>query len=113
MGSERGEATPPNGAGAAAVLAAAIGGLVLGVLAIAADAVAAIGRLLSIWSPTGPLSGVSSAAILAWLVAWLVLSHFWSGRNLDLRRVNLLAAMLFAIGLLLTFPPFMDLLQGK
>ena len=113
MDSELGEAVPPNGAAAAAVLAAAIGGFVLGVLALAADAVAAIGRLFNIWNPTGPLSGVTSAAILAWLVAWLVLSRLWSGRSLDLRRINFLAATLFAIGLLLTFPPFMDLLQGK
>jgi hypothetical protein len=113
MGSELGGDLPPNGAGAAAVLAAAIGGLVLGISALAADAVVGIGRLFNIWNPTRPLSGVTSAAILTWLVAWLVLSRLWSGRNLDLRRINLLAAALFAIGLLLTFPPFMDLLQGK
>ena len=113
MGSELVGDLPANGAAAAAVLAAAIGGAVLGVLALAADAVAAIGRLFNIWNPTGPLSGVTSAAILAWLVAWWVLSRLWSGRNLDLRRVNLLAATLFTVGLLLTFPPFMDLLQGK
>jgi hypothetical protein len=113
MGSELGEDLPPNGAAAAAVFAASIGGLVLGILALAADAMAAIGRVLNFWNPTGPLSGVTSAALLAWLVAWLVLSRLWSGRNLDLRRINLLAATLFAIGLLLTFPPFMDLLQGK
>lgn len=113
MESERGGAVPPNGAGAAAVLAAGIGGLVLGILALAADAVAAIGRLLNIWNPTGPLSGVTSAAILAWLVAWLVLTRLWSSRNLDLRRINVLAAAMLVAGLLLTFPPFMDLVQGK
>lgn len=113
MGSEPGGAVPSNGAAAAAVLAAAIGGLALGILALAADAMAAIGRLFNIWNPTGPLSGVTSAAILAWLVAWWVLSRLWSDRNLDLRRINLWAAAMFGAGLLLTFPPFMDLLQGK
>jgi hypothetical protein len=113
MGSELGGAVPPNGAGAAAVLGAAIGGLVLGILALAADAVTAVGGLFNIWNPTGPLSGVTSAAILAWLVAWLVLAHLWSGRNLDVRRVNFWATAMFVVGLLLTFPPFMDLLQGK
>jgi hypothetical protein len=113
MGNELGQALPANGAGAAAVLAAAIGGLALGVLALAADAVAAIGRLFNIWNPTGPLSGVTSAAILVWLVAWWVLSRLWLGRNVNLRRINFLAAAMFAAGLLLTFPPFMDLLQGK
>jgi len=113
MGSELGGAVPPNGAGAAAVLGAAIGGLVLGILALAADAVTAVGGLFNIWNPTGPLSGVTSIAILVWLVAWWVLSRLWAGRNVELRRVNFLAAAMFAAGLLLTFPPFMDLLQGK
>jgi hypothetical protein len=104
---------PPNGAGGAAVLAAAIGALVLGILALAADAFTAIGHIFNIWNPTGPLSGVTSAAILAWLLGWFVLSRLWSGRDIDLHRVNLLSAVLFVVGLLLTFPPLMDLLQGK
>jgi hypothetical protein len=37
----------------------------------------------------------------------------WGGRNVELGRVNALAAGLFILGLLLTFPPLMDLLQGK
>jgi hypothetical protein len=34
-------------------------------------------------------------------------------RNVDVARINLLVFALLAVGLLLTFPPFMDLLQGK
>ena len=48
----------PNGPGAAAVLAAGIGSLALGVFAFAGDASPPIGRAFNIWNPTGPLSGV-------------------------------------------------------
>jgi hypothetical protein len=102
-----------SGPGAAVVLGSAIGGFTLGVLALASDAFPALARLLNFWTPTGPLSGVTDIAILVWLVSWLVLSRRWVGRNPNLRRINRAAALLFALGLLLTFPPFMDLLQGK
>jgi hypothetical protein len=52
-------------------------------------------------------------AITTWLLAWFALARAWNRRNLDLQRINLLALMLIIVGLLLTFPPFMDLLQGK
>jgi hypothetical protein len=113
MMSDPDEGASANGAGAAAVLAAGIGGCVLGLCALAGDASASIGHLFNIWNPTGPLSGVTSAAILAWLVAWGLLSRHWSGRSVNLGRINLISALLMVVGLLLTFPPFMDLLQGK
>jgi hypothetical protein len=113
MTNERNEAAPANGAAAATILAVAIGGFVLGVCALAGDASPAIAHLLNVWNPTGPLSGVTALAIIAWLLSWFVLARAWSGRNLQLRRINLLALALISVGLLLTFPPFMDLLQGK
>jgi hypothetical protein len=103
----------PSGQGAAAVLAAAIGGFTLGVLALAADAFPALARALNFWNPTGPLSGATDIAIIVWLVSWFAFSRHWTGRNPNLQRVNLAAALLIVTGLLLTFPPFMDLLQGK
>jgi hypothetical protein len=102
-----------SGPGAAAVLAAAIATFTLGVLALAADAVPSLARVLNFWNPTGPLSGVTDIAIIVWLVSWFAFSRRWVGRSPDLRRVNLAAALLLVVGLLLTFPPFMDLLQGK
>jgi hypothetical protein len=47
----------PNGSGAAAILAAAIGSLALGVFSFAGDAWPAARRALIIWNPSGPLSG--------------------------------------------------------
>lgn len=110
MTSERTETAPANGGAGAAVLSVAIGALVLGVCALAGDASPLLARLFNVWNPTGPLSGVTMLAILAWLVTWFVFARVWGGRNLDLRRINLLALALISVGLLLTFPPFMDLL---
>jgi hypothetical protein len=69
--------------------------------------------MFNIWNPTGPLSGVTGTAILAWLVAWVALSRLRAGRRVNQGRINLISGTLFVAGLLLTFPPFMDLLQGK
>ncbi len=102
----------PNGPGAAAVLAAGIGSLALGVFAFAGDASRPIGRAFNVWNPSGPLSGVTSAAILVWLVAWYLLARRWSTRDVNLTPVTIAALAMLAGGLLLTFPPFMDLLQG-
>ena len=102
-----------NGPAAAAVLSAGIGGFILGVLSIAGDAFRGVAHALNFWNPTGPLSGVTDITIIVWLVSWFTLSRLWGRRNLELRRVNLATVLLFIVGLLLTFPPFMDLLQGK
>lgn len=102
-----------NGPGAAAVLAASIGWFVLGALALAGDAAPSVAHLLSIWKPTGPLSGVTTVAIAVWLLAWLPLARLWRRRDVSMTIVGAASAALMGGGLLLTFPPFMDLLQGK
>jgi hypothetical protein len=102
-----------NGKGAAAVLAVGIACVTLGVFTLAGDAVPAAASFFNIWNPTGPLSGVTGFTILIWLAAWWVLSRRWAARNVNFHGVNLAALMMIALGLLLTFPPVMDLLQGK
>ena len=113
MGSPGQVARMPNGSGAAAILAAGIGCLVLGICAYAGDAVVALGNAFIFWTPTGPLSGVTTTAIVVWLVSWFLLSRLWAGREVNLARVNVAAFLMLLAGLLLTFPPIMDLLEGK
>jgi hypothetical protein len=113
MASESLAPMPPNGGAAAAVLATAIGVCTLGILALAGDAFPAVAHALNIWNRTGPLSGVTDLAIIVWLATWFALARRWTARNLDFGRINVLALVLITVGLLLTFPPFMDLLQGK
>lgn len=102
-----------NGAGAAAILASGIGCATLGVLATLGDAFSGIKNFLNIYNPTGPLSGVTTLAIIVWLASWFVLAKMWDGRDVAVKRISLVAFALLAVGLFLTFPPGMDLLQGK
>jgi hypothetical protein len=95
------------------VLGAAIGWFTLGVLAIAGDASAPVARALTIWKPTGPLSGVTTGAIVLWLVVWLALARLWRGRDVDMRLIGWASAALVLAGLFLTFQPSMDFLQGR
>jgi len=99
----------PNGAGAAAVLAAGIGSFLVALFALLADKIAAIKNLMIFYRPTGPLSGVTTCAIVVWLAVWLILHERWRNRTLALARINTVAFILLIVGVLLTFPPITDL----
>jgi hypothetical protein len=99
----------PNGSGSAAILAAGIGALALSLLAISADKVVSVKQLMVFYKPTGPLSGVTTSAILVWLLAWAILNARWRGRNVAVARVSVIALILLGLSLLLTFPPVADL----
>jgi hypothetical protein len=103
----------PNGPGAAAILAAGIGCAAMGILAFVGDASDTIGNLLNFYNPTGTLSGVTTVAIIVWLVAWFALSRLLQTQTVAMMKVSVVSFILLAVGFLLTFPPFMDLLQGK
>jgi hypothetical protein len=103
----------PNGPAGAAIVSAGAGCSALGILAVVADASKPIARLLTFYRPTGPLSGVSSMAILLWLATWFILARRWRAKTVAIAKVNATAFLLLALGLLLTFPPFADFLQGK
>jgi hypothetical protein len=99
----------PNGSGAAAILAAGLGCFAIGVIAVLADRSPAVKRALVFYPPTGALSGVTTLTIALWLVSWAVLEWRWKARTVALGRVNFVAFVLLAIGLLLSFPPIGDL----
>ena len=98
-----------NGPGAAAILSAGIGSFALAVLALAADKSAHIKSILNFYRPTGSLSGVTTVAILVWLLAWGILEWRWGRRTVALGRIALIAFALLALSFLLTFPPVADL----
>jgi hypothetical protein len=102
-----------NGLGAAAILAAGIGALTLGVFALAGDASKPIAAGLNVWAPTGPLSGVTDVAIMAWIVTWIIFARLWRGRDVNLSLVTNTSFAMFVAAILITFPPIMDFLQGK
>jgi hypothetical protein len=101
--------TIPNGSGAAAVLAAGIGAFALAVLAVAGDKSALVKTSLNLYPPTGPLSGVTSVAVLLWVLTWAILDWRWRSRSVAMRPVNVAALVLLGLSLLMTFPPIVDL----
>jgi hypothetical protein len=103
------QANMPNGSGAAAILSAGIGSFAVAVLAIAADKSTLLKSVLVFYRPTGVLSGVTTVAMLVWLVTWVILERRWRKRTIALRLISLVALALLAASLLLTFPPVADL----
>ncbi|MFY9940398.1 MAG: hypothetical protein WAK33_26185 [Silvibacterium sp.] len=98
-----------NGSGAAAILSAGLGSLALAVLAIAGDKSAVVKSSLVFYKPTGPLSGVTTTAILIWLFTWGVLEWRWRRQTVAFGRIGMVALVLLGLGFLLTFPPVVDL----
>ncbi|HEY4116351.1 MAG TPA: hypothetical protein VGM56_00795, partial [Byssovorax sp.] len=92
----------PNGPAAAALLAAGIGCLSLGVLATIGDGWSAAARAFAFYAPTGPLSGVTTTAIVVWLVVWAALARAWRRRDVDMRLVRAGIFVATGLGLLLT-----------
>ncbi len=99
-----------NGSGAGAVLAAGIGSFTLGVCSFAADKSAAVKAALVFYKPTGALSGVTTVAIVVWLLVWGLLEWRWRRRDVKLSVVCVAAFVLLGLSFLLTFPPVVDLL---
>lgn len=104
------ESALPNGPGAAALLAAGIGACALAVLSIAGDRLPVFAHWMIFSKPTGPLSGVTTSAIVIWLIAWGILELRWRNRNVSMNRVGIAAVVLLIVALLLTFPPLADAL---
>lgn len=103
----------PNGPGAAAILSAGIGCFLLSLFAVGADASKPVAKFFTFYLATGPLSGVTTTAIVLWLLTWFVLARMWSHQTVALVKINVAAFVLLLLGILLTFPPFADLLLRK
>jgi len=100
----------PNGSGAAAILAAGVGSFALAALAFSGDKSPAMKNALNWYKPTGALSGVTTGAILVWLLIWVVLELRWRKKDVAAGRAAVVALGLLGLSLLLTFPPIVDLL---
>lgn len=105
--------TLSNGPAGAAFLAAGIGCFSLGLLAVAGDRSPALARMLTLYVPSGPLSGVSTVAIAVWLAAWFALAQLLRTRTISIVKTGIASFVLIALGLLLTFPPIADRLPGR
>ena len=101
--------TRTNGSGAAAILSAGVGSFALALLSLVGDKSAAVRVSLIFYKPTGPLSGVTTAAIVIWLLSWGVLEMRWSKKSVALTPICVASFVLLGLSFLLTFPPIVDI----
>jgi glucan phosphoethanolaminetransferase (alkaline phosphatase superfamily) len=99
----------PSGLGAAALLSAGIGSFALAVIAIASDRIAGFRALMTLYTPTGSLSGVTTMALVLWLIVWGLLHLRWRKRDVNLPLVSAAAIVLLVVAFFLMFPPIADL----
>ncbi len=101
-----------NGPAAAALLAAGIGSLALGLFVILAEASNSVKNALNFYNPVGPLSGKTTVAIIIWILSWMILHGSWKNKQVSFAGVFTVSLILIVLGLLGTFPPFFDLFGG-
>jgi hypothetical protein len=100
------EIDKPEGPIAAAILAAGLGSLALGILTTLAEANENFKEFLNLYDPVGPLSGKTTGAVIVWLVAWAVLHVAYRNKAVESRKELAISLVLIGLGVLGTFPIF-------
>jgi hypothetical protein len=98
----------PSGPAAAVVLAAGLASFALGLLTVLSAASGSASDLLTLSERVGDLSGVTTGSAIVFFAAWTLLGASWRRKNPSLARVTAATAVLIALGLLGTFPPFFN-----
>jgi hypothetical protein len=99
----------PSGPPAAALIAAGVGCLAMGVFTTAAEASKSFATTLTYSTDVGPLSGKTILTVIVWLVAWVALHATLRARDVDLTRALAVCLALTGVGVLLTFPTFFQM----
>ena len=94
---------------AAAIVAAGVGVLVLGILTTLGEASEGIKTFLEFNAGVGSLSGKTILAVLAWVISWPILNAVYRRKEPSVRTVAWTAGILVGVGFLLTFPTFFQL----
>jgi hypothetical protein len=96
----------PEGPVSAAIIAAGVGCLALGIFTTLAEASESVKEFFE-WSVrVGPLSGKTISAVIVWLLAWTLLYAVYRNRSLETRRALVIALVLIGLGVIGTFPTF-------
>ncbi|HEY6056612.1 MAG TPA: hypothetical protein VIV06_01200 [Candidatus Limnocylindrales bacterium] len=110
--------TKPSGPAAAAMIAAGIGTMVLGIFVVLNEASAAntgwndflkFDAHYGLGSGVGPLSGKVALAVIAFAVSWVILHFALRKREVNLFGAFAITLILVALGFALTFPPIFDI----
>lgn len=108
----------PSGPAAAAIVAAGIGSLVLGLMVTLAEFSGDIKSFLDfaknygLGTGVGPLSGKVIVGVLAYVISWAVLFAMWRGKEINVRKAFLATLVLVGLGFALTFPPIFLLFEA-
>ncbi|MCH7835823.1 MAG: hypothetical protein IH864_03055 [Chloroflexi bacterium] len=100
-----------DGALAAALIAAGIGVLTLGVVTSAAGAALGFKDWLKWDDAVGPLSGKSSLALIAWATSWPLLHLALFRRDGLLPAAIVIGVVLMVLGMIGIFPPVFEALE--
>ena len=96
----------PEGPVAAAILAAGIGSLALGIFTTLSEASESFHDFFDWSARVGPLSGKTICAVAVWLVAWAVLHFVMRAKPYETRRAMAISLVLIGLGVVGTFPTF-------
>jgi hypothetical protein len=94
----------PEGPIAAAILAAGVGSLAMGVVTTLVEMSIGIKDALTWSTDVGPLSGKTGIAVIVWLMAWGMLHAFYRRKPAETTPALAVALALVALGVLGTFP---------
>lgn len=100
-----------TGKGLAAILSGSIGCFLMGMFAFLTEVSKAVKDLLTFYSPGGPLSGISTLAVIGWLGSWAVFYYLWRDREMGYHGVFITGMLLIGVGLVLMFPPVMEVFK--
>ncbi|MBI3971951.1 MAG: hypothetical protein HY332_11730 [Chloroflexi bacterium] len=103
----------PNGAAAAALLAAGIGCAVFGLIIPLSEAVPALKTALNWWNPAGPLVGKTAVPVIVWLISWGALHSMWQARDVAFGPMWRITLVLVAIGFIGSFPPVFEAFTAR
>ena len=92
-----------NGSAMAAFLGAGIGAFAMGMFVLLNEA--GILAAPALYAPAGGVSGRTTFATMAWLIAWGLLHRLWKAREMAPGRIYAVTLLLVALGALGTFPP--------
>ena len=107
------EEKAPDGAAAAALIAAAFRVLTLGIVTSAAAAAEGFKDWLVWDDEVGPLSGKTSVALIAWAASWPVLHLLLFRRDGLLPLAVAIAGVLILLGMIGIFPPIFERLEPE
>jgi hypothetical protein len=99
----------PDGPGAAMMISAGIGVLVLGIMTLWAEASAGMNTALANWdfgTGVGSLAGKTIIAGIAYFASLVILWLIWRRRDVNIKTSFYVGLLLGVIGAVLTFPTF-------